>query len=224
MYKFVKNILLSLTVVDRIGRLKGQEMTPNAEMPNTTTTEKPRTPALRILSELSRGTYVSYSRATKELLSNAWDALATDVQIKISEDLSEITILDDWVAIENQPLIGKDVLELLSSAMYIDPLSIYREYVQNAADSIDAAIGGGYTSANLDPSVSRLNPYTNYTARDTKSPFVDIQIYELGNSLAAITGTIPAAYSAAPENNPDQEPGKQLSDCVKNGGPPGQQF
>lgn len=36
-------------------------------------------------------------------------------------------------------VIGKDVLELLSSAMYVDPLTIFREYVQNAADSIDQA-------------------------------------------------------------------------------------
>ena len=36
-------------------------------------------------------------------------------------------------------VIGKDVLELLSSAMYIDPLTIYREYLQNAADAIDEA-------------------------------------------------------------------------------------
>lgn len=36
-------------------------------------------------------------------------------------------------------IVGKDVLELLSSAMYVDPLSIYREYVQNAADAIDDA-------------------------------------------------------------------------------------
>jgi len=36
-------------------------------------------------------------------------------------------------------VVGKDVLELLSSAMYVDPLSIYREYVQNAADAIDEA-------------------------------------------------------------------------------------
>ncbi|HVL40005.1 MAG TPA: ATP-binding protein [Fimbriimonadaceae bacterium] len=36
-------------------------------------------------------------------------------------------------------LVGKDVLELLSSAMYVDPLSVYREYVQNAADAIDDA-------------------------------------------------------------------------------------
>lgn len=39
--------------------------------------------------------------------------------------------------------IGKDVLELLSSAMYVDPLTIYREYVQNAADAIDDARTAG---------------------------------------------------------------------------------
>jgi hypothetical protein len=36
-------------------------------------------------------------------------------------------------------VVGKDVLELVSSAMYIDPITIYREYVQNSVDSIDAA-------------------------------------------------------------------------------------
>jgi hypothetical protein len=71
-----------------------------------TTVEKPRTPALRILNELSRGTYVSYTRALKELLSNAWDALATEVQIKIAEDLSEITILDNGTGMSE-----KDVRE-----------------------------------------------------------------------------------------------------------------
>src|ERR1700733_7946927 len=61
----------------------------------TTTIEKPRPPALGILNELSTGTYVSYSRALKELLSNAWDANASEGQITISADLNEITILDD---------------------------------------------------------------------------------------------------------------------------------
>ena len=36
-------------------------------------------------------------------------------------------------------VVGKDVLELISSAMYVDPMTIYREYLQNAADAIDAA-------------------------------------------------------------------------------------
>ena len=36
--------------------------------------------------------------------------------------------------------VGKDVLELLSSSMYANPLAIYREYVQNATDAIDDAV------------------------------------------------------------------------------------
>lgn len=40
-------------------------------------------------------------------------------------------------------VIGKDILELLSSAMYTDPLSIYREYVQNSADAIQDARWSG---------------------------------------------------------------------------------
>ncbi|HEX8453174.1 MAG TPA: hypothetical protein VF647_13810 [Longimicrobium sp.] len=40
-------------------------------------------------------------------------------------------------------VVGKDIVELLSTAMYVDPLSVYREYVQNSADSIDAAVRRG---------------------------------------------------------------------------------
>lgn len=36
-------------------------------------------------------------------------------------------------------VVGKDILELLANAMYVDPLTIYREYTQNSADSIDEA-------------------------------------------------------------------------------------
>ncbi len=39
--------------------------------------------------------------------------------------------------------VGKDILGLLSTAMYAEPLSIVREYVQNAADSIDLAYDAG---------------------------------------------------------------------------------
>ena len=35
--------------------------------------------------------------------------------------------------------VGKDVLELVSTAMYVDPMTVYREYIQNAADAIDTA-------------------------------------------------------------------------------------
>src|SRR5262245_20913577 len=45
--------------------------------------------------------------------------------------------------LEAPPVVGKDILELLTSAMYIDPLCIYREYIQNAADAIDEADAAG---------------------------------------------------------------------------------
>ena len=38
---------------------------------------------------------------------------------------------------------GKDILELLSSSMYVDPLTIFREYIQNSVDAIDDAVQQG---------------------------------------------------------------------------------
>ena len=40
-------------------------------------------------------------------------------------------------------LIGKDILELLTTAMYVNPLTIFREYVQNSTDAIDEAVAAG---------------------------------------------------------------------------------
>ena len=58
-------------------------------------------------------------------------------------------------------IIGKDILELLSSAMYIDPLTIYREYLQNSADSIDEGIKEGLLQnegeGRVDIDVDQLN-------------------------------------------------------------------
>lgn len=42
-----------------------------------------------------------------------------------------------------QPLIGKDVIESLTLGMYEDCRFIYREYVQNAADQVDKAVAEG---------------------------------------------------------------------------------
>jgi molecular chaperone HtpG len=36
-------------------------------------------------------------------------------------------------------IVGKHVLESLSLGMYSNPFDIYREYIQNASDSIDEA-------------------------------------------------------------------------------------
>jgi molecular chaperone HtpG len=40
-------------------------------------------------------------------------------------------------------IVGKDILELLGSSMYVNPLTIYREYIQNAVDAIDEAVNEG---------------------------------------------------------------------------------
>jgi Histidine kinase-, DNA gyrase B-, and HSP90-like ATPase len=44
-----------------------------------------------------------------------------------------------WSFRDEPIIVGKDILEVLSSAMYVDPLAIYREYIQNSSDAIDDA-------------------------------------------------------------------------------------
>ena len=40
-------------------------------------------------------------------------------------------------------IIGKYTLESLTNGMYASPLDMYREYVQNAVDSLDEAFANG---------------------------------------------------------------------------------
>lgn len=55
----------------------------------------------------------------------------------------DVTADPEWTSGLDSIVIGKDVLELLSTSMYVDPMTIYREYVQNAADAIDEARAKG---------------------------------------------------------------------------------
>src|SRR5262245_16032473 len=58
----------------------------------------------------------------------------------MSTNIVPITLREaPWQTLADEIVIGKDILELLSSSMYVDPMTIYREYVQNAADAIDDA-------------------------------------------------------------------------------------
>lgn len=45
--------------------------------------------------------------------------------------------------LDHEPIFGKNVIETLSEGMYDNPLFLFREYVQNAADAIDAAVKHG---------------------------------------------------------------------------------
>ena len=66
----------------------------------------------------------------------------------MSTNIVPITLRDaPWQNLANDIVIGKDILELLSSSMYVDPMTIYREYVQNAADAIDDARTAGLLGA-----------------------------------------------------------------------------
>lgn len=47
----------------------------------------------------------------------------------------------------NKPIAGKFLLEILTKGMYSNPMHIYREYIQNSADSIDKAIATGLIDA-----------------------------------------------------------------------------
>jgi len=60
-------------------------------------------------------------------------------------------------------VVGKDILELLANAMYVDPLTIYREYIQNAADSIDEARNAG-ASINI----PRIDIHLDHATRTVK--------------------------------------------------------
>lgn len=42
--------------------------------------------------------------------------------------------------------VGKDIIEILTTGMYVSPVTVYREYIQNAADSIDLARANGLLS------------------------------------------------------------------------------
>ena len=70
---------------------------------------------------------------------------------------TKLAVAEDVTALPGeataQVIIGKDVLELLTGAMYVDPLTIFREYVQNAADAITVATVAGCFSGADKPRV-----------------------------------------------------------------------
>ena len=50
--------------------------------------------------------------------------------------------MDDTVGCTDMAMVGVDVLGLVTTGMYVDPLAVYREYVQNSVDAIqDAGFG-----------------------------------------------------------------------------------
>lgn len=55
-------------------------------------------------------------------------------------------LLSEELRMEPGPFIGHQLLNIITAGMYDDPLMVYREYVQNAVDSIDIATRRGILS------------------------------------------------------------------------------
>lgn len=94
------------------------------------------------------------------------------------------------ISLPAEIIIGIDVLELISSAMYVDPLTIYREYIQNAADSIDVAMATGILGPNevgrVDISLDLAQPTRSVRIRDNG---VGVPNGEFVKRLTAIGGS-----------------------------------
>jgi hypothetical protein len=54
----------------------------------------------------------------------------------------------------NKPIVGKHLVETLTLGMYTDPMVVYREYIQNAADQIDVAVNAGVFKRREDALIS----------------------------------------------------------------------
>ena len=77
----------------------------------------------------------------------------------MSTNIVPITLRESpWQNLASEIVIGKDILELLSSSMYVDPMTIYRKYVQNAADAIDDARNAGSSTPTTGRSPSTSTP------------------------------------------------------------------
>lgn len=85
-------------------------------------------------------------------------------------------------------VIGKDVLELVSSAMYVDPMTVYREYIQNSADAIDIARNQGILApgdpGRVDIAVDQAN--RTVTIRDNGA---GVAFPDFGARLTALGGS-----------------------------------
>ncbi len=83
----------------------------------------------------------------------------------MSRGVAKVANEPEWGPGPGRIVIGKDVLELLSTSMYVDPMTVYREYVQNAVDAVDDARAAkllppqekGKVDISIDPTSRSIN-------------------------------------------------------------------
>jgi molecular chaperone HtpG len=91
--------------------------------------------------------------------------------------------------------VGKDVLELVSSAMYVDPMTVYREYIQNAADAVDAARAAGVLAKSEPGQVEIWVEAGTRTVR-IRDNGCGVPFSDFGHKLTALGGSAKRGTSA----------------------------
>ena len=92
-------------------------------------------------------------------------------------------------------VVGQDVLELLSCGMHIDPMSVYREYIQNAADAVDSARATGMISAEELGRVDIMVDQESRTVR-VRDNGCGLPFWDFARQLTAIGGSVKRGTSA----------------------------
>lgn len=92
-------------------------------------------------------------------------------------------------------IIGKDILELVSSAMYIDPMTVYREYIQNAADAVDLARSKKLLSAE-EPGLVDISVDASARSVRIRDNGSGLGFAEFGRRLTALGGSSKRGTSA----------------------------
>lgn len=83
----------------------------------------------------------------------------------MQETMIRLAVPAKTSAIDDDIVVGKDVLELVAGAMYADPLTVYREYIQNSADAIDEARAAGLLTSGETPQVQITFDHANRSVR-----------------------------------------------------------
>lgn len=91
-------------------------------------------------------------------------------------------------------VVGKDLLELLSAGMYVDPMSIYREYIQNAADAVDQARSAGLLASD-EPGRIDVELTSNGRTIRIRDNGIGLKRDEFARTLLAVGGSRKRGHS-----------------------------
>jgi len=91
--------------------------------------------------------------------------------------------------------IGKDVIELVTSGMYVSPVTIYREYIQNSADATDEGRTKGVLGAS---EVGKVDMAFDHATRSVviRDNGIGIASRDVGPILVAVGGSQKRGQSA----------------------------